>query len=338
MKKICKRILAVCVAAVILVTLPGVCVLADEFPVEEMIILDMEEDLAEDIMIDNSSVIYDEVSIPEESDADTPTENELAVLTDESMDPVRLHEDQTDVVADDIPLQESQTIEDSDVEELCGAVSHSRDEAVAWANSLVGQQVEYDNVPGAEFQCVDLTKYYYAYLGQPAPSGNANQYVNGGRFTPSGWSYQSSPLPGDIAVWTGGTWGHVAIVTEIRGSQMVCVEQNYNYVSRVTANLHNINAQTYIRPDFPSVVSVNFTPWSNDSYTYIRETDASIGMEINVSGGTCTSEGMYLYDSNGSYLARGSNPTHTNARVFFKINEEMGYTMDRPIGAMNTPL
>ena len=54
MKKICKRILAVCVAAVILVTLPGVCVLADEFPVEEMIILDMEEDLAEDIMIDNS--------------------------------------------------------------------------------------------------------------------------------------------------------------------------------------------------------------------------------------------------------------------------------------------
>ena len=112
-----------------------------------------------------------------------------------------------------MPVQATQTIEDTAAEELCGAVSHSRDEAVAWANSKVGQSLDYDGYYGA--QCVDFIYYYYVYLGQAAPGGNANQFANGGRYTPSGWSYQSSPLPGDIAVWTGGTYGHVAIVTEI---------------------------------------------------------------------------------------------------------------------------
>ncbi|MBE6741085.1 MAG: CHAP domain-containing protein [Ruminococcaceae bacterium] len=128
------------------------------------------------------------------------------------------------------------------------ATSISQSQAVSWTNSKVGQALDYDGVYGA--QCVDLTKYYYAYLGVPAPSGNANQYANGGAYCPSGWSYQGSPLPGDIAVWTGGTYGHVAIVTEIRGSQMVCVEQNYANKQYCTANLHYIDANTYIRPNF----------------------------------------------------------------------------------------
>ena len=130
------------------------------------------------------------------------------------------------------------------------ATSITQSQAVAWVNSKVGQALDYDGVYGA--QCVDLTKYYYAYLGVPAPSGNANQYANGGAYCPSGWSYQGSPSPGDIAVWTGGTYGHVAIVTEIRGSQMVCVEQNYANKQYCTANIHNKDANTYIRPNFYS--------------------------------------------------------------------------------------
>ncbi len=130
------------------------------------------------------------------------------------------------------------------------SAAHTRDEAVAWANSQNGKALDFDGNYGA--QCVDLTCYYYNYLGQATPWGNANQYVYGGSFCPSGWSYQSSPQPGDIAVWTTGDFGHVAIVTEIRGSQMVIMEQNYRGQQYCAPRLCGMNAQTYIRPDWPA--------------------------------------------------------------------------------------
>ena len=36
--------------------------------------------------------------------------------------------------------------------------------------------------------------------------------------------------------------------------------------------------------------SVSFSAWENSKYTYIRETDAAIGQQIDVSGGTCTKD------------------------------------------------
>lgn len=124
----------------------------------------------------------------------------------------------------------------------------TQSEAVAWANSKVGQALDYDGANGA--QCVDFIMYYYQYLGVRSPGGNGKDYA--WNSLPSGWIRTFSPQPGDIAVWTSGDWGHVAIVTELRGSQMVCVEQNYAGKMYVTPNLHNIDAQTYIRPNFTS--------------------------------------------------------------------------------------
>ncbi|MBR3272535.1 MAG: Ig-like domain-containing protein [Clostridia bacterium] len=72
--------------------------------------------------------------------------------------------------------------------------------------------------------------------------------------------------------------------------------------------------------------TVTFSPWSNDSYTYIYWTDAGIGQEINVSGGTCTKLGMYLYDKNKNVIAEASQ-TEYYYRVYFKINEECNYTL-----------
>lgn len=132
------------------------------------------------------------------------------------------------------------------------STAHTRSEALAWVNSQAGKALDYDGAYGA--QCVDLTCYYYQYLGKGIPWGNANQYVNGGAFCPAGWSYQGSPQPGDIAVWTSGAYGHVAIVTELRGSQMVCMEQNYGGKMYCTSNVHNMNANKYIRPDWPSEI------------------------------------------------------------------------------------
>lgn len=73
--------------------------------------------------------------------------------------------------------------------------------------------------------------------------------------------------------------------------------------------------------------SVSFSAWENSKYTYIRETDAAIGQQIDVSGGTCTKTGMILYDNNRKELGRAENPSYTEHRVFFKINEELGVTL-----------
>lgn len=174
------------------------------------------------------------------------------------------------------------------------ATSITQSQAVSWVNSKVGQALDYDGVSGA--QCVDLTKYYYAYLGVPVPSGNANKYANGGAYCPSGWSYQGSPSPGDIAVWTGGQYGHVAIVTEIRGSQMVCVEQNYANKQYCTANIHNKDANTYIRPNF-------YTPPATPSGTEMSSGyDRMIpdGDYLIVNAGTTDKSVQYYIDIEGT--------------------------------------
>ena len=125
---------------------------------------------------------------------------------------------------------------------------HTQIEAVTWANNQVG-------TTHGNGQCVYFVRDYYDYLGQTMPTGSAYEYVNGGQYTPPGWHYENSPQPGDIAVWKknvgdAGANGHVAIVTEIRGTKMVCVEANYLNNPKVTPNQHNIDASTYIRPDF----------------------------------------------------------------------------------------
>lgn len=58
---------------------------------------------------------------------------------------------------------------------------HTQAEAVAWAKQQVGKYLDYDGAYGA--QCVDLTKYYYAYLG------------NGKYGTGNATNYQSNTLP-----------------------------------------------------------------------------------------------------------------------------------------------
>lgn len=194
--------------------------------------------------------------------------------------------------------------------------AHSQYEAVSWVNSQVGKALDYDGVYGA--QCVDLTKYYYAYLGVPVPSGNANQYVNGGKYCPSGWSYQSSPQPGDIAVWTGGDYGHVAIVTEIRGLQMVCVEQNYAGKQYCTANLHSINAQKYIRPDFNN----DKTPPSHNDFKVCEFTDGRFTVYAHVTDPSGIRYVRYAVwsDKNGQDDLLWYTGNHTDGNGYYWIH------------------
>lgn len=95
-----------------------------------------------------------------------------------------------------------------------GAVAHTQAEAVAWANAQIGRSLDYDGQYGA--QCVDLTAFYYSYLGTHTPGGNAIDYAT--NVLPVGWERRTANFQsGDIAVWyanRGGTTSleHVTII------------------------------------------------------------------------------------------------------------------------------
>ncbi len=169
-------------------------------------------------------------------------------------------------------------------------------------------------------------KFTNQYLGA-SRWGNAKTW--GTVASSLGVRVDKNPAAGSVAWWTYGEYGHVAWVSSVNGNNVSIEEYNWATTGGYgTRTIAASNPAGYIHiADLNPSPTVSFTPWNNSNYTYIRDTDASKGMEINVSGGTCTSTGMYLYDSNGTYLAKGSNPSYTLAKVYFKINEELGYTL-----------
>lgn len=133
-----------------------------------------------------------------------------------------------------------------------GTAGHTSDDAIAWAASKVGQALDYDGQYGA--QCVDFIAFYYKYLGANPPWGNADSYT--WNALPGGWSRIQGAVPqkGDILVYTGGAYGHVAIFE----STNVTYHQNYGgqYVRRMTFTyndmryLPGMNYWGVVRPDF----------------------------------------------------------------------------------------
>ncbi len=121
-------------------------------------------------------------------------------------------------------------------------------DAVAWVRSCEGQGIDFDGSYGN--QCVDLIKAYYNYLGETAPSGNAYDYAY--NQLPSGWQriQGADPRPGDILVYTGGAYGHVAICTGENESY----HQNWggSYVQMVEGDCYSTGNGYWgvIRPDF----------------------------------------------------------------------------------------
>lgn len=56
--------------------------------------------------------------------------------------------------------------------------------------------------------------------------GNANQWLYSAQA--AGFRTGSTPQVGAVVVWTSGAYGHVAVVTDVNGSQIQVVESNYN--------------------------------------------------------------------------------------------------------------
>ncbi len=154
----------------------------------------------------------------------------------------------------------------------------------------------------------------------------------------SGYSVGSTPKVGAIACWSTTntpSYGHVAYVTGVNSDgSFNLTEGGSGWPGATWEGICNRTVRKgQWWPDKGFIylvnaeVSVTFTAWDNSNYTYIRETDASIGQKIDVSNGTCAKTGMILYDNSRKELGRAENPSYTYHQVFFKVNEELGVSL-----------
>lgn len=176
------------------------------------------------------------------------------------------------------------------------------EEAVAWVQSYEGQGIDYDGSYGN--QCVDLIKAYYDYLGETPVRGNADTYAYNA--LPEGWQriQGAEPQPGDILVYTGGSYGHVAIYTGDNES----FHQNWGggYVQRVTG--YDFSSMGYwgvIRPDFED----------SGDYSSYEEADDNVSVpedeyedNYTINGSEDDHENSYSYDYD-RYLHDGFQPS-----------------------------
>ena len=208
-------------------------------------------------------------------------------------------------------------------------------EALTWVRSQLGKSLDYDGYPSDQpYQCVDLIKFYYAYLGCASYAvGNAYQYAS--NTLPSGWArYQGAqPQAGDILVYSGNTsnpYGHVAIYE----SDYVTYHQNFNgnqYVVKYTGKYTSCENPYWgvIRPDFSSAAVT--ASWEGPTVTDITETNAKIEGKVNYSSVvTTTKVGVRLYDSSNNLVASKDESVSYNwsyTEIWYDITSELGVTL-----------
>lgn len=81
------------------------------------------------------------------------------------------------------------------------------------------------------FQCVELAnRWLVDSVGAPMISGNANQMCGNADSASYDVYYRGTsyaPMPGDLLVWDGYAFGHVAVVTSVSSSSITFANQNY---------------------------------------------------------------------------------------------------------------
>ena len=260
-------------------------------------------------------------------------------------------------LSDEVPVLES-----GDYTYSAGSVAHNQQEAVTWAKAQIGKSIDTDGYPPEQkYQCVDLVKAYYQYLGVTTPSGNAEAYRY--KNVPNGWTrVYGNYQPGDIAVWkpnytygyySSGQYGHVAIVTSADSNGVYVVNQNFCEQPYCTQNRFPIQViDCAIRPDFNSsaVASSKLQFWGIENNTtikgsqriFVKSTNvpSSEAMTVTVDGNYMSTEGQ---DPNGFYsfiidTIKYSQSLHnitvsTNSvkeTIYFYFSQEMVHAIDSP--------
>ena len=193
---------------------------------------------------------------------------------------------------------------------------HTAQEALTWVRSQLGKSLDYDGFPSYQpYQCVDLIKYYYEYLGCASyASGNGADYASNA--LPSGWArYKGAqPQPGDILVYSGTSDnpnGHVAIYE----ADNITYHQNFNgcaYVVRFNYHYKNDVYSPYwgvIRPDFGTGAIAG--SWEGPTISEITETNARLYGKLVYNGKPHTTQmGVHIYDSSNKLVASKDESTN----------------------------
>ncbi len=182
-----------------------------------------------------------------------------------------------------------------------------------WAKARIGWRIDTDGYYGA--QCKDFVNAYCQENFGFTPPGNAKDLINYNY--PSGWQKIQNtpdflPQPGDIAVWTYGSfaeYGHCGIIVSANLSTFQSVDQNWYNANGETGSpaalvTHNYNGfWGVIRPNFtPPTPTIEPIHKDNDPHVrngYCTIKNVASGKFLNVYAGSdanFTSVCMWSYD------------------------------------------
>ena len=123
----------------------------------------------------------------------------------------------------------------------CGTALASFDGSTAFSNGVntgTGVKCAGSGSYGYQYQCVELVMRHFTKkwglrwwgnakdLLNIAPRDKVAVYANGDAGHP--------PKPGDMVVWTNGTYGHVALISAVRSNGIDIIEQNVSGNGRAT--------------------------------------------------------------------------------------------------------
>lgn len=162
-------------------------------------------------------------------------------------------------------------------------------QAASWIRKQAGRSVYYWN-PKSSAQCTELVYSYYRHLDVNAPDTDAWQYSEAK--PPSGWKkirYYAgfAAQPGDVAVWTGGRYGHVALIVSANSSSFLSLDQNMNGRHFAAFYRHSYAQEGEL--SFWGVIRPGFKKGKKDSHA--------------VSSGRKIRSCVYYYRGSGKYFA-----------------------------------
>ena len=162
-------------------------------------------------------------------------------------------------------------------------------QAASWIRKQAGKSVYYWN-PKSSAQCTELVYSYYRHLDVNAPDTDAWQYSEAK--PPSGWKkirYYAgfTAQPGDVAVWTGGRYGHVSLIVSANSSSFLSLDQNMNGRHFAAFYRHSYAQEGEL--SFWGVIRPGFKKGKKDTHA--------------VSSGRKIRSCVYYYRGSGKYFA-----------------------------------
>mmetsp|Transcript_1197 Transcript_1197/g.1948 ORF Transcript_1197/g.1948 Transcript_1197/m.1948 type:complete len:205 (+) Transcript_1197:50-664(+) len=119
-------------------------------------------------------------------------------------------------------------------------------------NQCTGNSCSGYGTYGYKYQCVELAQRFFAKKYGTTPIWHANA-IDLCNTHPSGVTKTSKPIAGDLVVLKTGTYGHVAVITSIKGDSIHVIEQNsspsgkntYSKSGSIACYLHAKNNKGY---------------------------------------------------------------------------------------------